>query len=60
MTVVRQLDSLTPAQRADLRAMSERLTKKLDELEKAPTEFRRREAGEWILRVAAEIYAWSK
>jgi len=60
MTVIRHLEQLTPAQRKDLDAMVVRMHKRCEEVRMAATEAKRREAGEWILRVAAEIYSWSK
>ena len=60
MTTIHQLDLLTPTQRRDLDDMTSRMQRRLDEVRLAPSEHRRKEAGEWVLRVAAEIYAWSR
>ena len=59
MTTVRQLDALTPTQRSDLARMEAQMHRRLEEVKMAATEPKRREAGEWVLRVAADIYAWS-
>ena len=59
MTLVRQLDVLTPTQRSDLVSMTQQMQRRLEEVRVAPSEAKRREAGEWVLRVAADIYAWS-
>lgn len=60
MTTVRRLELLTSAQRSDLSRMTDQMRRRLEELHAADSEFRRREAGEWVLRVAAELYAWSR
>ena len=59
MTTVRQLDALTSTQRSDLSRMEAQMHRRLEEVRMAPSEAKRREAGEWVLRVAADIYAWS-
>lgn len=59
MTLVSQLDALTPTQRLDLDRMTRQMQRRLEEVRVAPSEAKRREAGEWVLRVAADIYAWS-
>ena len=59
MTLVSQLDALTPTQRLDLDRMTRQMHRRLEEVRVAPSEAKRREAGEWVLRVAADIYAWS-
>ena len=59
MSIVQRLESLTSTQRADLARMSEQMQRRLEEVKVAPSELKRREAGEWVLRVAADIYAWS-
>ena len=59
MTLVSQLDALTPTQRLDLDRMARQMHRRLEEVRVAPSEAKRREAGEWVLRVAADIYAWS-
>ena len=56
---VHSLDQLTSTQRADLARMSQQMQRRLEEVRVAPNEAKRREAGEWVLRVAADIYAWS-
>lgn len=56
---IAHLDSLTPAQRADLARMEAQMRRRLDEVRMATTPAQRREAGEWVLRVAADLYAWS-
>lgn len=53
------LDALTRAQRADLERMIGQMQRRLEEVRVAPSEAKRREAGEWVLRVAADIYTWS-
>ena len=58
-TVVHNLDQLTPTQRSDLASMTRQMHRRLEEVRVAPSEAKRREAGEWVLRVAADIYAWS-
>lgn len=57
--LVHSLDTLTRAQCADLERMIGKMQRRLEEVRVAPTEAKRREAGEWVLRVAADIYAWS-
>lgn len=59
MTLVRPLESLTRAQRGDLERMIGQMQRRLEEVRVASSEARRREAGEWVLRVAADIYSWS-
>ena len=59
MSVVHNLDALTPTQRLDLDRMTRQMQRRLEEVRVAPSEAKRREAGEWVLRVAADIYAWS-
>ena len=56
---IHNLDSLTRAQLSDLERMIGKMQRRLEEVRVAPTEAKRREAGEWVLRVAADIYAWS-
>lgn len=53
------LDSLTRAQRSDLERLIGQMQRRLEEVRVAPTEAKRREAGEWVLRVAADVYTWS-
>ena len=57
--VAHNLDSLTRAQLGDLERMVGQMQRRLEEVRVAPSEAKRREAGEWVLRVAADIYAWS-
>lgn len=57
--LVRHLDSLTPTMKADLARMTTQMQRRLEEVRMADTPATRREAGEWVLRVAADIYAWS-
>lgn len=59
MTLIRPLESLTRAQRGDLERMISKMHQRLEEVRVAPSEAKRREAGEWVLRVAADIYSWS-
>lgn len=56
---VHNLDQLTPSQHSDLNRMIGQMQRRLEEVKVAPSEARRREAGEWVLRVAADIYSWS-
>jgi hypothetical protein len=60
MTTVRVLERLTPAQERDRARLIALMGRRLSELEVAFSDHTRKEAGEWILRVAAEIYAWSR
>jgi hypothetical protein len=59
MSLVRQLETLTPSQRSDLDRMIGQMQHRLEGVRVAPSEVKRREAGEWVLRIAADIYAWS-
>lgn len=59
MTTIHNLDLLTRSQRSDLDRMIGQMQRRLEEVRVAPSEAKRREAGEWVLRVAADIYAWS-
>jgi len=60
VTTVHGLDVLTIPQAKDLDMMITRMRLRLDEIRVGASESRRREAGEWVLRVAAEIYSWSR
>ena len=57
--IVSQLEALSPTQRLDLDRMTRQMQRRLEEVIVASSEAKRREAGEWVLRVAADIYAWS-
>jgi len=60
LTTARLLENLSPLQRRDQDVMISQMHKRCEEFRMAPSEAKRREAAEWVLRVAAEIYAWSK
>ena len=60
MTLICRLERLTSTQQRDVERMIAQMQQRLNEVRLAPTSVRRKEAGEWVLRVAAEIYTWSR
>jgi hypothetical protein len=58
--LIHRLEVLTSTQERDLALMVSKMQRRLGEIQSARTEATRKEAGEWILRVAAELYAWSR
>lgn len=60
MTLISRLERLTSTQQRDVDKLIEQMQRRLEEVRVAPSVARRKEAGEWVLRVAAEIYTWSR
>ena len=60
MTLISHLERLTSTQQRDVDKLIEQMQRRLEEVRVAPSVARRKEAGEWVLRVAAEIYTWSR
>ena len=60
MTTISHLERLTSTQQRDVDKLIEQMQRRLEEVRVAPSVARRKEAGEWVLRVAAEIYTWSR
>ena len=60
MTLISHLERLTSTQQRDVDKLIEQMQRRLEEVRVAPSVARRKEAGEWVLCVAAEIYTWSR